>query len=165
MTRVSRNEEVNHQSRADSSRRLAERELELRETFDMSPNDPLYVPQEWIEPGWEYHWVRISILGEPDYLRDVQTKKMGYTPVPADRHPTLCNDGKIGHIQHNYITYRGSMLCEIPKSIAEKRRQMQTMQNIQRADSLQGVNAMMSEPGTIKKDFGSYVTRTVSFSE
>jgi len=75
--------------------------------------NPLYIPKEFIPDGWEYRWIRTAICGEPDILRMRDANNIGYTPVPAERHPTLHNNGE-------YITYNDLILCEIPKCITEE---------------------------------------------
>jgi hypothetical protein len=158
-------ESFTHESRTEESRRLEAREMELREQFDMTANDPLWVDPRKIPHGWEYAWIKTALLDIPDFVREIQTKKIGFTPVPSDRHPELCTEGMLGQLKHNYIKYRGLMLCEIPKSVMDRRRKTQALQNFQITDQLQGLQSMMSDPHLPKMDFGSSVKRTVSFAE
>src|ERR1700678_688816 len=94
--RVTRAEEFKRETRADESRRLEARILELRDKPTMNANNPLYVDPAIIPPGWTYAWIRYSLVDIPDYKRELETKRNGWTPVPSDRHPELSNDGASG---------------------------------------------------------------------
>jgi hypothetical protein len=142
-------------------------DLEIREVYKMASDDPLFVPPERIPMGWEYSWIRTHTLDVPDFTREVQTRKLGFTPVPADRHPDMCIDDRyVTSQKNNFISYRGLLLCEIPKIIMDKRRAAQAQHNELVTNSLQGLNSMMSDPHMPKRDFGSSTaTRTVSFAD
>ena len=131
--------------------------MEEREVFNMAPNDPLYVDPNSIPPGVEYRWIRLGVLEYPDHAREIQTKRMGFTPVPADRHPEMCATGWgiRNEVANNFITYRQLILCEIDKRRMEGYTRQQAMINIHKMDSLPGLDTTMSDPYARAMDFGS----------
>lgn len=64
----------------------------LREEDDAG--DQFYIDQNIIPDGWSYNWKRISVAGLEDIQHKARMKKMGWTPVPAARHPELFGDVK-----------------------------------------------------------------------
>lgn len=119
-------------SRMESSRKAEMRAAELRPTLRMGAIDKLWVDPNTIPHGWEYKWIRIGILGQPDYENEGKNMQLGYTPVPADRHPELVMRYRKGSDHHleNCIIKEGLMLCEIPKVFNDERRELhQKLQN------------------------------------
>lgn len=141
-------EEKKIKSRTEEARRLEERLAELRPVMNMTYADPLYVDPDKIPPGWEYYWVRESILGEADLGRTVEMKKKGWTPVPASRHPEMCFDDFLGRQSHlkGYIFHKGLVLFERPKEIGDKERKKQQEYNAKILQSMPGTENFMSDP-------------------
>jgi len=134
--------------RVEDSRRLELRVNELRPVMNMSYKDPLYIDPELVPDGWEYFWVRESVLGEPDFGRTVEMKRKGWTPVPADRHPEMTFDDFLGRMSHlkGYIFHKGLVLFERPKEFGDMERKAIQQHNEQILRSMPGTENFMAEP-------------------
>jgi hypothetical protein len=49
--------------------------------------DRYAIPTEIIPDGWVYQWKRHSVLGQEDPGYAAELAQVGFTPVPAERHP------------------------------------------------------------------------------
>jgi hypothetical protein len=110
-------------SRVESLRSADERARQIKGNhLSMTYSSPLNIPLDIIPEGWTYSWIRLGVLDIEDKQRDSQTKMMGYTPVPKDRHPELAIGGHLGSkVSDNFIIYSNLLLCEIPTVIVEER--------------------------------------------
>lgn len=52
-----------------------------------SIDDPLYIPDDIREPGWDLQWCRTSTTGEPDVANMVAHQENKWTPFPSERFP------------------------------------------------------------------------------
>lgn len=145
-TTISRNREA-------ESRRLQEREEELRDVVNTSYADPLYVDPALVPEGWEYHWGRESYMGHPDDGRIVELRKKGWTPVPASRHPSMVFEHFWGNKEYlrGFISHKGLVLVERPKSIGDKARAMLNALNNRIKHSMPGTEHFQSQPGIATK--------------
>lgn len=104
--------------RALDLQRAHDRMREINIDDRMNPTDILYFPLEKVPYGWTYKWIRRSVLGVPDFNHERQMLWMGWSPVPADRHPEEArhflyqdpNSAPVG----NVIERKGLILCELP---------------------------------------------------
>lgn len=147
-------------SRIDESRRLEEREFEIRSQDVMKARDPLHVPPEIIPGGWTYMWLRQSLMNEPDVGRDTQTRRLGFTPVPGDRHPELYFGYNHEDGTRNSIVYNGLMLCEIPTKIQKERDDMAAQANRVAVTSMPALHGMEADPTMPQRTFVNEVQST-----
>lgn len=133
-------------NREAESRRLEQRESELRDIFNNNnTSDPLYIDPKYIPEGWEYYWARESLRGEPDVGRIIELRKKGWTPVPASRHPHMVFEDFLARKEYlrGYIADRGLVLVERPKSVGDEfRAKLNSLNN----------RVLKSMPGTEEYD-------------
>jgi hypothetical protein len=78
--------------------------------------DDFYVDQNAVPEGWSYEWKRKSVWGQEDPAYQVQLARMGWDPVPADRHPSYMPDtGTYATIER-----KGMILMERPKELTDE---------------------------------------------
>lgn len=71
-----------------------------------------------IPDGWDYKWLRIETLGQPDIQNQVEAAGQGWEPVPADRHDGMfMSKGYKGNIER-----RGMRLVERDIRITQQKR-------------------------------------------
>lgn len=70
-----------------------------------------------IPAGWHYEWKRDTVLNQRDPSYAVTLAKAGWRAVPRSRHPEMMPSDWPG----DTIMRGGQLLCEIPKTTAEKR--------------------------------------------
>lgn len=146
MEKKSREEIV---ARSESSRASDNRDAQIRTYLKMDFVDPLYIDLTLKPEDVDYHWVRDSVLGQPDDFRMVEMQRRGWTPVPPERHPEL----KVAGISHRktderigVIYNKGLILCERPKEYGEIERESQRKYNVQQMMAIPGLAQHMNDP-------------------
>ena len=116
------------------------REQDVRKRSWELPN---VLPTPRPEPGYEFHWVRISIRGEAD-PRNISLKlQEGWEPVKASDHPEIFVAGVENAYFKDNIVIGGLMLCKTPTDFDEDRKKFF---NTQAADQMRTVdNNLMRE--------------------
>jgi hypothetical protein len=116
------------------------REQDVRKRSWELPN---VLPTPRPEPGYEFHWVRISIRGEAD-PRNISLKlQEGWEPVKASDHPEIFVAGVENAYFKDNIVIGGLMLCKTPTDFVEDRNKFF---NTQAADQMRTVdNNLMRE--------------------
>ena len=116
------------------------REQDVRKRSWELPN---VLPTPRPEPGYEFHWVRISIRGEAD-PRNISLKlQEGWEPVKASDHPEIFVAGVENAYFKDNIVIGGLMLCKTPTDFVEDRSKFF---NTQAADQMRTVdNNLMRE--------------------
>ena len=73
------------------------------------------------EPGYEFHWVRISTRGEADPMNVSSMLRQGWEPVLAKDHPEVF----LAHVESDRfkdnIVIGGLMACKAPIEMVEER--------------------------------------------
>ena len=96
----------------------------MAETIDRAPRElksreksartvyapPSALPDPTPEPGWVYHWVAVSILGQADPTNVSKKMREGWEPVKAADHPELLLAGD----KNGNVELGGLMLCKMP---------------------------------------------------
>ena len=99
------------------------RELETREktTRKRAWNRPELLPNPTPEPGYTYHWVRVSTRGVSDPTNVSSKLREGWEPVMAAAHPELklmtSDDARF----KDNVVVGGLMLCKAPVELVEER--------------------------------------------
>ena len=116
------------------------REQDVRKRSWELPN---VLPTPRPEPGYEFHWVRISIRGEAD-PRNISLKlQEGWEPVKASDHPEIFVAGVENAYFKDNIVIGRLMLCKTPTDFVEDRNKFF---NTQAADQMRTVdNNLMRE--------------------
>lgn len=99
---------------------------------------PEVLPSPTPEPGYEFHWVRVSTQGQVDATNVSSKLREGWEPVKASDHPeitmvTIEND----RFKDN-VVIGGLMLCKAPIELVEERNEYyatQTQSQIQSVDN------------------------------
>lgn len=104
----------------NSQKSAAERAAEIRSGFDGGNmdegTDDFFVEPEKIPEGWTYEWKRWTIYNQEDPSYQVQLRRQGWEPVPAERHPEMMPVGS----KEPFIIRKGMMLQERPTVITQE---------------------------------------------
>lgn len=100
-----------------------DRELDSRErkTRRRSWARPELLPTPNPEPGWDFHWVRISTLGQADPMNISSKLREGWEPVKAVDHPEIVTMSVENDKFKDNIVIGGLMLCKTPTELVEDR--------------------------------------------
>ena len=100
-----------------------DRELETREkgARKKSWQRPEVLPTPNPEPGYKFHWVRISTRGEADPMNVSSMLRQGWEPVKASDHPEIFVVGGESDRFKDNIVIGGLMLCKAPVELVEER--------------------------------------------
>ena len=83
-------------------------------------DDQFHIPDELKEPGWDYQWNRISVLGQEDSSTIINDRENGWRPVMADRPGFSGRFMPPGH--KGPIEREGLQLCERPMALTMEAR-------------------------------------------
>jgi len=99
------------------------RELETREktTRRKSWAPPELLPTPNPEPGYSFHWVRISTLGTADPMNVSSKLREGWEPCKASDHPEITLMMTENDKFKDNIVIGGLMLCKTPVEFIEDR--------------------------------------------
>ena len=99
------------------------RELETRETTTRTKSwvRPELLPSPTPEPGFVYHWVRLSTRGTADATNVSSKLREGWEPVRAVDHPEIILTGVESERFKDNIVMGGLMLCKAPVEMVEER--------------------------------------------
>lgn len=138
------------ESRAAEGRSQDARSTESREAFTDDSESALFIPREEWPEDMTYRWVRIEAEGARDNKNWSQMSRVGWRPVPRDRHadrfPFVALPGQPDPME-TVIMYGGLMLCERPTRlvIQDRQRQQQRTQDAQNSisDYVEGGNSII----------------------
>jgi hypothetical protein len=99
------------------------RDLSTRETAarKKSWSRPELLPTPNPEPGYEFHWVRISTLGNADAMNISSKLREGWEPVKAADHPEVHMPMTEDQRFKDNVVVGGLMLCKTPTELVEER--------------------------------------------
>lgn len=100
------------------TRELETREIQSRPKQWMPPE---LLPEPDKQPGYEYHWVRVSTLNSPDPRNLSGKLREGWEPVPVEEQPKfrLLTDPQ-SRFKDN-IEIGGLLLCKTPTEFVAQR--------------------------------------------
>ncbi len=107
----------------DARSRAAKRAAEIRGTVGSLDEgmDDFYFNVADVPDGWTYEWKRKVTAGAEDPAYQVSLARMGWEPVPADRHPNMMpSTGKYAIIER-----KGMVLMERPKELSDEARMIE----------------------------------------
>ena len=128
----------------------------MAETQNRTPRDltsreksarAVYVPASALpdpnpEPGWVYHWVAVSILGQSDPTNVSKKMREGWEPVKAVDHPELMLAGD----KNGNVELGGLMLCKMPVEQYRARQEYYQNQAKAQMDSVDNHYMRNSDP-------------------
>ena len=104
---------------------------------------PEVLPSPDPEPGYKYHWVRVSTQGQVDATNVSSKLREGWEPVKASDHPEIT----MVAIEHDRfkdnVVIGGLMLCKAPAELVEERNEYYTQQTRSQMESVD--NNLMRE--------------------
>lgn len=85
---------------------------------------PELLPSPDPEPGYKYHWVRVSTLGNTDATNISSKLREGWEPVKAEDHPEMMMMASDAHEKFkDNIVIGGLLLCKAPTELVDERNQ------------------------------------------
>ena len=99
------------------------RELETRERTVRKKawTRPEVLPSPNPEPGYDFHWVRVSTQGQVDATNVSSKLREGWEPVKASDHPEITIVAIEQERFKDNVVIGGLMLCKAPKEMVEER--------------------------------------------
>ena len=99
------------------------RELDTRErkVRKKAWTRPEVLPSPNPEPGYDFHWVRVSTHGQVDATNVSSKLRDGWEPVKATDHPEITIVAIEQERFKDNIVIGGLMLCKAPKEMIEER--------------------------------------------
>ena len=104
---------------------------------------PEILPSPNPEPGYEYHWVRVSTQGLVDATNVSSKLREGWEPVKAKDHPEITMVTVENEKFKDNVVIGGLMLCKAPKELIEERNAYYAEQTKAQIDSVD--NNLMRE--------------------
>lgn len=100
------------------SRELESRDKTMRKA-SWAPPELLPTPDP--EPGYKFHWVRVSTLNTADPMNLSAKRREGWEPVRASEHPELHVHLDSDNAGKDVVVIGGLMLCKSPEEFVEQR--------------------------------------------
>ena len=121
------------------------RETQTREkaTRKKSWQRPELLPSPNPEPGYEFHWVRVSTQGTVDATNVSSKLREGWEPVKASDHPEITLVAIENERFKDNIVIGGLMLCKAPSELVGERNEFYANQTKNQIDSVD--NNLMRE--------------------
>jgi len=100
-----------------------DRELETQEKTIRKKawTRPEVLPSPNPEPGYEFHWVRISTQGQVDATNVSSKLREGWEPCKAQDHPEITMVTVENERFAENVVIGGLMLCKAPSELVEER--------------------------------------------
>ena len=100
-----------------------DRELETQEktTRKKAWTRPEMLPSPNPEPGYEFHWVRVSTQGKVDATNVSSKIREGWNPVKAEDHPEITLVTVEQDRFKDNVVIGGLMLCKAPAELIAER--------------------------------------------
>ena len=107
-----------------------DRELEKRERTPRKQawRRPEVLPSPNPEPGYSFHWVRVSTRGQADAINVSSKLREGWEPVRAVDHPEIFLSSIENERFKDNIVIGGLLLCKAPVELVKERNEYYTNQ-------------------------------------
>jgi len=107
-----------------------DRELEKRERTQRKSawRRPEVLPTPNPEPGYSFHWVRVSTRGQADAINVSSKLREGWEPVRAVDHPEIFLSSIENERFKDNIVIGGLLLCKAPTELVKERNEYYTNQ-------------------------------------
>ena len=122
-----------------------DRELETQEKTIRKKawTRPEVLPSPNPEPGYEFHWVRVSTQGQVDATNVSSKIREGWEPVKAVDHPEITLVAVENERFKDNVVIGGLMLCKAPAELIQERSAHYQQQTDSRMHSVD--NSLMRE--------------------
>lgn len=102
-----------------------DRELDTRNEFKRAEKwqPTALLPEPNKKPGWEYRWIRTSLLNVADNINVSNSMREGWEPVKASDHPEMKVMPDPNSRFPDSIEIGGLLLCKIPEEFIAQRRE------------------------------------------
>jgi hypothetical protein len=122
-----------------------DRELETQEktTHKKAWTRPEVLPSPNPEPGYVFHWVRISTQGKIDATNVSSKLREGWEPCKAQDHPEITMVTVENERFAENVVIGGLMLCKAPSELVEERSSHYQQQTDDQMNSVD--NSLMKE--------------------
>lgn len=104
---------------------------------------PEVLPSPNPEPGYEFHWVRVSTQGQVDATNVSSKLREGWEPVKASDHPEITMVTVENDRFKDNVVIGGLMLCKAPLELVEERNDYYSQQSDAQMNSVD--NNLMRE--------------------
>lgn len=104
---------------------------------------PEVLPSPNPEPGYEFHWVRVSTQGQVDATNVSSKIREGWEPVKATDHPEITMVTVENDRFKDNVVIGGLMLCKAPVELVEERNEYYNDQSTAQMQSVD--NNLMRE--------------------
>ena len=104
---------------------------------------PEVLPSPNPEPGYEFHWVRVSTQGQVDATNVSSKLREGWEPVKASDHPEITMVTVENDRFKDNVVIGGLMLCKAPLELVEERNDYYNQQSDAQMNSVD--NNLMRE--------------------
>lgn len=100
-----------------------DRDLEKRERVQRKAawKRPEVLPSPTPQPGYVFHWVRVSTRGESDATNVSSKLREGWEPVLAKDHPEIFLMGVENERFKDNVVIGGLLLCKAPEELIAER--------------------------------------------
>jgi hypothetical protein len=120
-----------------------EQQTREKEVRKKSWQRPEVLPSPTPEPGYEFHWVRVSTQGQVDATNVSSKLREGWEPVKAEDHPEITMVAIENERFKDNIVIGGLMLCKAPTEFVAERNEYYTNQTQSQMQSVD--NNLMRE--------------------
>jgi len=122
-----------------------DRELETQEKTIRKKawTRPEVLPSPNPEPGYEFHWVRVSTQGQVDATNVSSKIREGWEPVKAVDHPEITLVAVENERFKDNVVIGGLMLCKAPAELIQERSALYQQQTDSQMHSVD--NSLMRE--------------------
>lgn len=135
------------ENRMAETRESEQRDAIFKAIDEMDYRTPLYIPPEIVPEGYQYGWVLHSVHGEvmPKYMID--SRKVGWSEVPASRHPEMVFQAAPGTNPgiNGCIWVDGSILMERRLEYKQREDAAKLRRNRDILSSMQGIDEYQSD--------------------
>jgi hypothetical protein len=124
---------VDNQTQKRTSRALETREQDAR-PMTWKPASTLPVPQK--QEGYDFRWIRRSMLGQEDPTNVSKKRREGWEPVRAEDHPELVLYLDQNARDSGLVEVGGLILCKMPTEMINQRNAYYAKATQQQADAV-----------------------------
>ena len=124
---------VNETTQKRTPRSIETREQEAR-PMAWKPASTLPVPQE--QEGYQFRWIRRSMLGQEDPTNVSKKRREGWEPVRAEDHPELSLYLDQNARTSGLVEVGGLILCKMPTEMIRQRKSYYAKATQQQADAV-----------------------------
>jgi len=97
---------------------------------------PQTLPSPNPQPGWEFRWIRTSLMGQADPKNASAKFREGWVPVKAADHPEVMMIADPNSQYPGGVEVGGLVLCKAPSEMVEARKAWFDQQSLSQADAV-----------------------------